>query len=102
MRMKTGQTVQIMTGRDKGKKGKIIQMLPAESRVVVDGVNKMFKHLKQRAGKTRQGRVNKGERMEFFGPIHMSNVKVVEDVAPAVEKKSSADKPKKAAVKKAA
>lgn len=96
MRMKTGQTVQIMTGRDKGKKGKIIQMLPAESRLVVDGVNKMFKHLKQRAGKTRGGRANKGERMEFFGPIHMSNVKLVEDVAPAAEK------PKKDAAKKSA
>lgn len=102
MHMKTGQTVQVISGSDKGKKGKIIQVFPAQGRVVVDGVNKMYKHMKRRpAGQTAQrGKINqKGERMEFFGPINMSNVKVVEDVAaPAkAEPKKAAKKAAKAA-----
>lgn len=82
--MKTGQTVQILSGRDKGKKGKIMQVLPKEQRVVVDGVNKMYKHLKRRPGRNQRGAAkDKGERMEFFGPIHISNVKLVEEAATA-------------------
>lgn len=91
--MKTGQTVQIISGSDKGKKGKIIQVFPDLGRVVVDGVNKMYKHMKRRSGPAQRGqKATKGERMEFFGPINMSNVKVVEDVAP----KSAAKQSKKA------
>lgn len=99
MRMKTGQTVQIISGSDKGKKGKIIQVFPGQDRVVVDGVNKMFKHMKRRpASQTQRGKTaQKGERMEFFGPVHTSNVKVVEDVV--TEKKADT---KKAESKKAA
>lgn len=96
--MKTGQTVQIISGRDKGKKGKIIQVFPSLDRVVVDGVNKMYKHMKQRAGRTqRGGRAQKGERIEFFGPVHVSNVKVVEDVAEKKESKAAKKPAPKAA-----
>lgn len=95
MHMKTGQTVQIISGRDKGKKGKVIQVFPSTGRLVVDGVNKMFKHLKRRPGQAQRGGANaKGERMEFFGPIHMSNVKLVEDAAPKAETKPAAKKAK--------
>jgi len=88
--MKTGQTVQIISGSDKGKKGKIIQVFPSLDRVVVDGINKMFKHMKRRSGPAQRGqKAQKGERMEFFGPIHMSNVKVVEDIAPKKESKEA-------------
>ncbi len=98
--MKTGQTVQIISGSDKGKKGKIIQVFPAKGRVVVDGVNKMYKHMKTRPGsKTQRTKApQKGDRMEFFGPINMSNVKVVEDVA---ETKKPAEKAAKKADKAA-
>ena len=79
MAIKSGQTVKVMTGRDKGKTGKIIQVFPSQERVVVEGVNKMFKHVKNRpTGRGR--RTAKGERVEFFGPIHMSNVRLVEGV----------------------
>lgn len=96
--MKTGQTVQIISGSDKGKKGKIIQVFPAKGSVVVDGVNKMYKHMKSRPGSQTQRRAGtqKGERMEFFGPVNMSNVKVVEDVVetqkPAAKAAKKAEK----------
>lgn len=94
MAIKTGQTVKVMTGRDKGKTGKIIQVFPSQQRVVVEGVNKMFKHVKNRPT-SRGRRTAKGERIEFFGTIHISNVQAVEGVEapkakPKVTKKAAA------------
>ena len=94
--MKTGQTVKITSGRDKGKTGKIIQVFPKKERVVVEGVNKMFKHVKTTPNTGQSQAPSKGDRVEFFGPIHMSNVKLVEEAAPATPK------PKKASKKSAA
>lgn len=99
MAIKTGQTVKVISGKDKGKTGKVTQVFPRLNRVVVEGVNKMYKHLKQRAGKTarQQAGSNKGERVEYFGPIHMSNVVVTEETAakkPKTEKADSANKKK--------
>lgn len=75
MAIKTGQFVKVMSGKDKGKTGKVIQVFPKDSRLVVDGVNTMFKHGKRRQ---KQGG-EKGERVEFFGPIHLSNVKLADE-----------------------
>ena len=72
MKVKTGQTVKVITGKDKGKSGKIIQVFPDIQKVVVEGANKMYKHIKKQKG-------NKGERVEFFGPMHVSNVCLVTD-----------------------
>lgn len=64
--------VKILTGRDRGKTGKVTQMLPTEDLVVVDGVNKRFKHIKKQRGQ------DKGQRVEYFAPVHISNVAVVD------------------------
>ncbi|MCA9375788.1 MAG: 50S ribosomal protein L24 [Candidatus Doudnabacteria bacterium] len=72
MRIKTGDTVVVISGKDRGKKGKVTQVFPTEDRVVVDGVNKMVKHLRS----TQRGQ--KGQRIEFHGPIHVSNVMVAD------------------------
>ena len=67
-RIKAGDTVVVIAGKDRGKSGKVLQVFTKEDRVVVEGVNKMVKHLKpSRAGE-------KGQRLEFNGPIHLSNV----------------------------
>lgn len=71
MKIKKGDNVQVISGKDKGKSGKVIQVLPNESRVVVDGVNKMFKHAKTRK------RGESGQKIDFFAPVHVSNVMLV-------------------------
>jgi len=60
--------VKVLAGRDRNKIGKVIQVLRAEDRVVVEGVNKMQKFLKARS------KDQQGQKIEFFGPIHVSNV----------------------------
>lgn len=69
--IKTGDTVKVLRGKDRGKTGKVSQLLLARDLVVVDGVNAMIKHLKS------QQRGEKGQRIDFFGPIQISNVMLV-------------------------
>lgn len=66
--IKNGDTVVVVTGKDKGKSGKIIQAFPKLNRVVVEGVNVCKKHIRSR----RSG--EKGQTVEFSMPIHASNV----------------------------
>lgn len=68
MHVKRGDTVQIISGKDKGKVGEIQQVIPKESRVVVEGVNVRTKHQKP----TQEG--EKGQIITFEAPIHSSNV----------------------------
>ena len=58
----------VITGKDKGKTGKVMQAFPAMNRVVVEGVNKCKRHLRP------QRRGDKGQIVEFFMPINASNV----------------------------
>lgn len=92
MHVKTGQTVKVMTGKDKGKTGKIIQVFPKMNKVVVEGVNLTHKHLKRRSASGSE----KGERVEYSAPIHASNVRVVEEKkVETTEKKAKSEKTKK-------
>ena len=72
MKIKKGDNIIVIAGKDKGKKGKVVRALPADSRVVVEGINMRKKH--QRAGKGRQ----KGQIIDIAMPIHISNV-MIED-----------------------
>lgn len=73
MKVKKGDNVKVMAGKDKGKSGKIIQVLAKESRVVVEGVNKTYKHAKTR----KQG--ESGQKIDFFAPIHVSNIMIISE-----------------------
>lgn len=76
IRLKINDEVLVLSGKDRGKKGKVLQVLRQEGLVVVEGVNKMYKYIrKQRRGDT-------GQRIEFFGPIHVSKVKRVGVIEP--------------------
>jgi large subunit ribosomal protein L24 len=68
MHVKTGDEVLIITGKDKGKRGKIKQAMPRESRVLVEGLNMIKRHTKQR------GQGKPGGIIEREAPIHVSNV----------------------------
>lgn len=68
IRIKINDKVQVMTGKDKGKIGKVLQILPAMDKLVVEGVNVMYKHLRP------QKKGEKGQRVQFNGPLAVSNV----------------------------
>ena len=71
MKIRKGDNVKIIHGKDRGKKGKVMQILPKYDKVVVEGLNKMKKHLKSRGqGKQRQA----GQIIEFDAPVHISNL----------------------------
>ncbi len=70
MKIKTGDTVRIIAGKEKGKSGKVVQVFSAINKVVVEGLNKAIKHVKKRGDKP-------GQRVEYFAPVHVSNVRVV-------------------------
>ena len=71
LNVKKDDTVIVITGKDKGKKGKIMVALPREERVVVQNVNMVTRHVKPR----RQG--EEGGRIQREGTIHASNVMLV-------------------------
>jgi large subunit ribosomal protein L24 len=72
MKLKKGDNVKVITGKDKGKKGKIVRVLVKENKVIVEGLNMMKKH--QRPRKSGE----KGSMVNLAMPIHASNVKKVE------------------------
>lgn len=71
MKLKTGDRVIVMAGKDKGKTGKITQTFPGIDKVVVEGVNQMTKYLRRQRGTA-------GQKVSFTGPIHVSNVMLVD------------------------
>lgn len=71
MKLRRGDKVKVTTGKDKGKEGKITQVFVAENRAVVEGVNKIYKHLRPRQ------RGAKGERIELFAPVAISNLRLI-------------------------
>lgn len=72
MKIKTGDTVEVRTGKDKGKRGKVTEVLSDAGRVVVEGVNMKKRHGRPR----RQGQ--QGQIVEFAAPIETSNVSLVD------------------------
>ena len=71
MNIKKGDTVQIISGDDKGKKGKVLQAMPSENRILVEGINVQTKHTKpRRAGEA-------GGIVKQAAPINVSKAMVV-------------------------
>ncbi|MEV4890106.1 50S ribosomal protein L24 [Nonomuraea sp. NPDC055795] len=93
MHVKKGDLVQVIAGKDKGAKGRVIASLPHEDRVVVEGVNLIKKHSKETNQGPRGAKQGGVQTME--APIHVSNVKKLKDEKPA-EKQPADEKSKKA------
>ncbi len=93
--VKKGDEVYILSGRDKGKKGKVLEVDTKNNRVTVDGVNIVSKHKKPRPPKEVEGGIK-----EEAAPIHASNVKLNKD-AKAKGKTASKAKDEKGTEKKA-
>jgi large subunit ribosomal protein L24 len=75
MKVKKGDTVVVIAGKDKGAKGKVIQAFPKRERVLVEGVNRIKKHTK--VSRTERG-AQSGGIVTQEAPIHVSNVMVVD------------------------
>ena len=71
MRLKKNDTVMIITGKNKGRTGKIIKIDPSNERVYVQGANMVMKTQKKRSQQ------DKGGIVEIEAPIHVSNVQLV-------------------------
>ena len=68
MHVKSGDTVVVISGKDKGKTGKVMKVMPTENRLIIEGVNMITKH-KKAAGPTQPGGI-----LKYEGPIQASNV----------------------------
>jgi len=75
MKVKKGDTVVVIAGKDKGAKGKVIKAYPERERVLVEGVNRIKKHT--RISQTQRG-AQSGGIVTQEAPIHVSNVMVVD------------------------
>jgi large subunit ribosomal protein L24 len=70
-KIKRDDTVQVMTGRDRGRRGEVRQVLRKQERAIVTGVNMMRKH-RRSTDPTQPSQI-----LDIEGPIHLSNLRVV-------------------------
>ena len=75
MKVHKGDTVIVISGKDKGAKGKVIQAFPKQQRVLVEGVNRIKKHT---AASANERGASSGGIVTQEAPIHVSNVMVVD------------------------
>ena len=73
MKIKVGDNVKVIAGKDKGKTGTVIQTLSKIDKVIVEGINIVKKHQKPTNNN------DKGGIIEMAAPIHVSNVKKTDE-----------------------
>ena len=71
MKIKKGDNVLVISGKDRGKKGKVVSVLLEKKKIVVEGVNKVVKHVRPK----KQG--EKGQKIDINAPIDISNILLV-------------------------
>ena len=75
LHVRKGDTVQVISGKDRGLTGKVIEVYPDSDRVIVEGVNRIKKHT--RVGQSARG-AKTGGIVTTEAPVHVSNVMVVD------------------------
>lgn len=75
-RIKKGDTVEVVAGKDLGERGEVVSVFPKENRVIISGVNTLKKHEKAKQVGNQQ---IPAQIVEFNAPIHLSNVMLVCD-----------------------
>lgn len=75
LKVRKGDQVRVMTGKDRGKEGRILAVIPKERRLIIEGVNMVKRHLKLRAARGRSGQ--EGGIISQEAPVHASNVQIV-------------------------
>jgi len=71
MGVRKGDEIVVITGKDRGKRGRVERVLPVENRVIVEGVNMVKRHLRRQPGSLQAGIIDKP------APLHRSNVMLV-------------------------
>lgn len=69
--IKKGDLVQVMTGKERGKRGKVLQVLPKYRRLVIENLNLMTKNVRPRQER------DKGQKIQFASPVQVSNVQII-------------------------
>ena len=82
MKIKKGDNVRVIAGKDKGKTGTVVRAFPREDRVIIDGVNIQKQHRKVKKGEAQGGGI-----VSVSAPIHVSNVALVDKKAGKKESK---------------
>jgi large subunit ribosomal protein L24 len=77
-KVRSGDTVQVISGKDAGKKGRVLRVDPKKNRLFVEGLNIVKRHQRPRSLKDTQRGGKVGGVIEKEGPIHISNVMVVD------------------------
>ena len=89
MKVRVGDKVKILAGKDRGKEGKVLVTLKKKDKVVVEGINIVKKHMKP-------NNMNQtGGILSVEAPIHVSNVKVIEEVKKETKKTTTKKSTKK-------
>ncbi len=70
-KIKKGDTVQVMRGKDGGKRGRILKVLPQKNKIIIEGLNLVWKHVRPR----REG--EKGQRIQLAAPLDISKVMLI-------------------------
>ena len=73
LRIRKNDTVEVISGKDKGKRGRVIEVLPKVERVRIEGVNKIKRHTKPNPQKNVKGGI-----VERENPVHISNVALID------------------------
>ncbi|HXC24135.1 MAG TPA: 50S ribosomal protein L24 [Solirubrobacteraceae bacterium] len=78
LKVRSGDEVQVMAGKDRGKSGRILRVEPSNERVYVEGLNMVKRHMRpQQVADTQRGQTVGGV-IEREGPIHVSNVMLLD------------------------
>lgn len=71
MKIKKNDTVKILSGKDRGKKGRVLRVLPKEKKVVVEGINLVTKHVRPKRER------EKGQRIKMAVPMYISKLMLI-------------------------
>ena len=78
MRVRSGDDVQIIAGKDRGKRGRVLRVDLASERVYVEGLNMVKRHMRPQQVRDGQGEKAVGGVIEREGPVHVSNVMLID------------------------
>ena len=78
IRLRVGDVVRVIAGKDRGKEGTVSRILPTDGKVVVEGVNIVIKHQKARPQANANAAAQQSGRIEIAAPMHICKVQLVD------------------------